>query len=987
MNIKQIQKLEWLFRLSFALLLALSLAAPAVNPAQAAAPYYVRGAFNGWGTTDQMYDDGTHGDAVSGDLIYTADVTIATAGRYEWKVGDFNWSESYPSSNAWMVTTSDGQVVKFTFDTNTYSDGWYPTTKVVNAQDGVTNLTAVGDWQGWSNNNPATAMSDMGGGIYGLFTTIASAGTHYYKTVFTGTWDAIGPQGTSGGRSINTDNLGFTTTIDGQPVLFRVDMNIGRITVDVLPLINEIRIDETGTDVNEYLELVGTPNTSLDDLTYLVIGDGTGGSGVIEAVVNLNGQTIPSDGFFLAAKDADTMGQVTDFVTAAMNFENSDNVTHLLVYNFSGANAQDLDTNDDGTLDLTPWDQLIDLIALIKEDNPPSTTEYHYGPPTVGPDGIYVPGHAYICDVGWLIGPFDPTVGVDTPGYENYCPANLQITKTGPAYMMAGDTITYTISYTNIGVGEAEDVVITDTLPVSITYLSDTSGLTCNACIIGATGELTWTVDSLAVGIGGSFHLTGLITDTVVVGDILTNSVVITTTSEEEDLLDNEWEAATEISVPVLAIEKTVELVNDPALPGDVVTYVITVTNSGPVDAPGVHITDSLPGELIGTEIDDIVDIVAGGTYTIEFTATVDADTYSAVVTNTAHFEWEDQGNSAEVVFEVIDPPVLTIEKTVELVNDPALPGDVVTYVITVTNSGPADALGVHITDTLPADLIGSGVDLTVNVLGNDFYAHVFTATVHALAYGAVITNTAEFEWQDQGDSAEVVFEVIDPPVLAIEKTVALVNDPALPGDVVTYVITITNSGPADAIGVHITDTLPAELIGTGVDLTVTVPGNDFYEHVFTATVHALAYGAVVTNTAHFEWGEQSGSAEVVFDVVSAPDLVITKAVETAETPVRFGDVVTYTIAVSNNGAADALGVHIIDVLPEGLDGDDVHEIVDIATGDAYVLVFTATVGLDATPGEEIVNTATFEWGEVTGSAEATFMVIQRFYLPVIFKF
>ena len=42
------------------------------------------------------------------------------------------------------------------------------------------------------------------------------------------------------------------------------------------PLINEIRIDQSGGDDDEYFELIGMPGASLDGFTYLVIGDGSG---------------------------------------------------------------------------------------------------------------------------------------------------------------------------------------------------------------------------------------------------------------------------------------------------------------------------------------------------------------------------------------------------------------------------------------------------------------------------------------------------------------------------------------------------------------------------------------------------------------------------------------------------------------------------------------------------------------------------------------
>ena len=187
--------------------------------------------------------------------------------------------------------------------------------------------------------------------------------------------------------------------------------------------INEIRVDQTGTDNDEYFELSGPAGQSLDGYTYLVIGDGSAalGSGVIEAVVSLGGQTIASDGFFLVSETTFTLG-TADLVVGAtgLNFENSDNVTHLLVQGFSGATGNDLDTNDDGALDSAPWASIVDSVALVGT----AASELVYSSTVVGPDGTFVPGHVYDCADGWLIGPFDPTVGDDTPGADNsVCPA------------------------------------------------------------------------------------------------------------------------------------------------------------------------------------------------------------------------------------------------------------------------------------------------------------------------------------------------------------------------------------------------------------------------------------------------------------------------------------------------------------------------------------------------------------------------------------
>jgi hypothetical protein len=189
--------------------------------------------------------------------------------------------------------------------------------------------------------------------------------------------------------------------------------------------INEIRIDEPGTDNSEYFELYGPGGTPLTGLTYVVIGDGAAGtSGVIECVVDLTAQVIPADGFFVASEgtfDTAKFGFVADLVLSGngLNFENSDNVTHMLVSGFTGAVNDDLDADDDGVLDTTPWASIEDWISVVEE---PGGGEHYYSPVVVGPDRIYMPGHVYRAPDGtgsWNIGLFDIAVGVDTPGGPN----------------------------------------------------------------------------------------------------------------------------------------------------------------------------------------------------------------------------------------------------------------------------------------------------------------------------------------------------------------------------------------------------------------------------------------------------------------------------------------------------------------------------------------------------------------------------------------
>ena len=190
-------------------------------------------------------------------------------------------------------------------------------------------------------------------------------------------------------------------------------------------VINEIRIDNPSTDVLEYFELAGAPGTSLDGLFYITIGDGSNGSGQVEEVTDLTGLSIPADGFFVCVNTNVTTVTSPDLVES-LSFENSDNVTHLLVSGFTGVSGDDLDTDDDGTLDVTPWTAVLDQVALAEELTvPPTSTEFFYGDVIAGPDGSFTPGHVFREDdstgplTHWAVGLFDQTIGLDTPGAPN----------------------------------------------------------------------------------------------------------------------------------------------------------------------------------------------------------------------------------------------------------------------------------------------------------------------------------------------------------------------------------------------------------------------------------------------------------------------------------------------------------------------------------------------------------------------------------------
>jgi hypothetical protein len=208
------------------LLLAIVASAALALPSQAAAPYYIAGDFNGWNSAGNLMTE-----TFSGSGIWQVGLNMGT-GRHEFKVTDGTWGWNVPGSgNSWLTTDGSGNVT-ITYDANTYSDGWSPASGRIGVNVDPGTWTAAGDWQGWNNANPATAMTSIGGGIY-QYSTYLAVGTYQYKAVNTGTWDAIGADS----RGINAATASFTVNPgwDLFPTVFSVNALDGSIKVEVVP--------------------------------------------------------------------------------------------------------------------------------------------------------------------------------------------------------------------------------------------------------------------------------------------------------------------------------------------------------------------------------------------------------------------------------------------------------------------------------------------------------------------------------------------------------------------------------------------------------------------------------------------------------------------------------------------------------------------------------------------------------------------------------
>ena len=169
------------------------------------------------------------------------------------------------------------------------------------------------------------------------------------------------------------------------------------------------------------------------------------------------------------------------------------------------------------------------------------------------------------------------------------CPAELAITKVAsPTSAPIGSNVTYTIGVTNNGPNADTGVVVTDTLPPEVTYVSDTCG--------GVNAPpWTWQIGAMAAG------ATATCTITVTAnapGNPITNRANVTGDLPDRDPTNNQASAPIAVPDPVydLAITKTASPTT--AAVGDNVTYTLTVQNLGPDPADHVVVADRLAAEV-----------------------------------------------------------------------------------------------------------------------------------------------------------------------------------------------------------------------------------------------------------------------------------------------------------------------------------------------------------------------------------------------------
>ena len=503
-----------------------------------------------------------------------------------------------------------------------------------------------------------------------------------------------------------------------------------------------------------------------------------------------------------------------------------------------------------------------------------------------------------------------------------------------------GEEITWTVTVTNKGPDAAVNVTVTDKLPAGLIFVKS------NGNYNATTG--VWTVGDLADGESKSLAITTLVN--------ITNATIENIANATSDTPGNNTPGNNTTDVGSIADLEIIKLVsNSTAKTGDVISWTIIVTNNGPDVAKGVNVSDKLPAGLTykahkadygvydpSQGIWIIGDMANGKSYSLVISTAVDivnGTIENVAVVNSSTPDNNTDNNKANNNTTVNENADLIIVK--EVSNKNPHKGDIITWTITVTNKGPSEAKNVKVTDKLPEGLVfkgsngaynpESGVWTVGDLADGESKSLVITTLVNIT--NRTITNVANVT-SDTPDSnktnnvANNTTDVAPEADLEVIKTVS--NSTPKKGDIITWTITVTNNGPDVAVNVRIVDTIPEGLLVVGDSMTkptseviIEIPKLDagksaeFTIKTLVNVTNATLRNVVVANSTTYDPNETNNKDNETAEVPAEADLEIIKLVSNATA--HKGDIIIWTVKVTNNGPDVAEKVYVNDILPNGL--------------------------------------------------------------------
>jgi uncharacterized repeat protein (TIGR01451 family) len=286
--------------------------------------------------------------------------------------------------------------------------------------------------------------------------------------------------------------------------------------------------------------------------------------------------------------------------------------------------------------------------------------------------------------------------------------------------------------------------------------------------------------------------------------------------------------------------------------------------------------------------------------------------------------------------------------------------GDTVTWTVTLTNNGPADATNITVVDD--ATGLTNLTDVTfINADLSSFDEANLTWLISNLASGnstilkilttfdaagektnvASITGADQTDPNGQNDMASATVTIMEEVVEGADCAIAKAYSAGTyyPGDTVPWVVTVTNNGPMDATNISVIENpenltnltsvefnVPAGTTLDAPNLTWMIPALNANESVMLGIntsfdlsgdkMNSVAITAVDQTDPNGQNDMASATVTIMEEVVLGADLAISK--EYVNETYYVGDFIVWTVTLVNNGPMDATNITVIEN-PENL--------------------------------------------------------------------